>query len=287
MKQFENKWAIILGASSGMGLATAQKLAASGMKLVLVHRDRRGAMETIQQAFDKLGSKTEVLTFNVDALNAESRTAVLQEVKEKVGTQKVHLLLHSIAKGNLKRIAHTTKESGTNDSEVDEPFARIKALEAAINFGSQQLGEEDFSLTLQAMSTSMWSWTKELIAEDLFAEKARIIGLSSEGHHRIWPGYGAVAVAKSSLETLAKYMAVELGPLGLRTNIIQAGITPTTSMEMIPGSELMKASAKHRNPLGRLTTTDDIANAVYLLALPEADWINGSCIVVDGGENLV
>jgi NAD(P)-dependent dehydrogenase (short-subunit alcohol dehydrogenase family) len=287
MKQFEDKWAIILGASSGMGLATAKKLATDGMNLIMVHRDRRGAMEQIQQEFNELSSKVKVLSFNVDALNLEARTQVLAEVKEKAGTNKVHVLLHSVAKGNLKRLAHVTHDTAQCEEEADAPFERIKAMEAKINFGTQQLGEEDFSLTLQAMSTSMWSWAKEMIAADLFSEKARIIGLSSEGHHRIWPGYGAVAVAKSSLETLAKYMAVELGPLGLRTNVIQAGITPTPSMEMIPGSGLMKASAKHRNPLGRLTKTEDIANVVYLLSLPEGDWINGSVIIVDGGENLV
>ena len=56
---------------------------------------------------------------------------------------------------------------------------------------------------------------------------------------------------------------------------------------MIPGSDLMKDSAKFRNPYGRLTTPEDVANVVYLLCQPEADWINGTRIVVDGGESLV
>lgn len=287
MTNFNNQWAVILGASSGMGLATAKKLASVGMNLILVHRDRRSAMEKVQKDFDELTKNVQVYAYNVDALSSEAREQLLNDVKEKVGTKKVALLLHSIARGNLKRLAHEEKKSQEATSAEQAPFAKIKELESQINFGTQHLGEEDFSLTLQAMGTSMWSWTKALLAAELFTDKARIIGLTSEGHHRIWPGYGAVAVAKSSLETLAKYMAVELGPLGLRTNVIQAGITPTVSMEMIPGSEMMKASALHRNPLGRLTKTDDVANAVYLLCLPEADWINGTCVIVDGGEHLV
>jgi len=286
MDTLKGKWAIILGASSGMGLAAAQKLAKAGMKLVLVHRDRRAVMDQVQAAFDDMAKATDILTFNTDALQADKRTEILQAVREKVGAGNVHLLLHSIAKGNLKRLSHLRHANEPTVDAIEIPFADIRKEEERVNYGSQLLNEEDFSLTLQAMGTSMWTWAEALIERGLFAEKARIIGLTSEGHNRIWPGYGAVAVAKSSLETLSRYMAVELGPLGIRTNVIQAGITPTVSMEMIPGSNLMKASAKYRNPLGRLTATTDVANAVYLLCLPEADWINGTCLIVDGGEHL-
>lgn len=286
MNTLKGKWAVILGASSGMGLASAQKLANAGMKLVLIHRDRRVVMDQVQAAFDEMARVTEVLTFNTDALQAEKREEIIQALQVKVGVGEVHLLLHSIAKGNLKRLAHVRHADATNPTEIEGPFVAIRAHEGLVNYGAQQLNEEDFSLTLQAMGTSMWTWVQALINKELFSPKARVIGLTSEGHNRIWPGYGAVAVAKSSLETLSRYMAVELGPLGIRTNVIQAGITPTVSMEMIPGSDLMIASAKYRNPLGRLTTTTDVANAVYLLCLPEADWINGTCLIVDGGEHL-
>ena len=286
MDTLKGKWAVILGASSGMGLASAQKLAASGMKLILVHRDRRAVMDQVQTAFDELANQTEILTFNTDALQADKRVEIIQAIEGKIGAGQVHLLLHSIAKGNLKRLSHTQHGSLNSNDPTEAPFAAIRSAEEKVNYGSQQLNEEDFSLTLQAMGTSMWTWAQALIEKGLFSKRARIIGLTSEGHNRIWPGYGAVAVAKSSLETLSRYMAVELGPLGIRTNVIQAGITPTVSMEMIPGSDLMKASAKYRNPLGRLTATTDVANAVYLLCLPEADWINGTCLIVDGGEHL-
>lgn len=273
MKLFDGKnwWAVILGASSGMGLATAKKLGAAGMNLFLVHRDRRSVLEEAEKAFDEIRQGgVEVIARNVDGLNEERRAELVQELKDAAGPSNVRVLLHSISKGNLKLMGEVSEHS--NDG--------IKYPEAL-------LGETDFGLTIQAMASSMLSWTQSLIAADLFESQARVIGLTSEGDQRVWKGYGAVGAAKASLDVIAKYMAVELAPLGLRTNIIQAGITETPSQKMIPGSEIMTTSALERNPMKRLTRPQDVANVVYLMAQEEADWINGSKISVDGGEHLV
>lgn len=282
----KDTWGIILGASSGMGLATAKKMADSGMNLFLIHRDRRSVLEEVNNHFDEIRTKVEMMAFNTDALDKEKRQDVLNKILKRIGSRKISLLLHSIAKGNLKLMGKKDCTLPKAINELEENFSKTKRLSQEIDYGAQSLEELDFSLTTQAMATSILSWTQEILKLDLFSDKARVIGLTSEGHQRVWPGYGAVAVAKSSLETLAKYMAVEFAGDGLRTNVIQAGITPTPSMEMIPGSELMKGSAKFRNPYGRLTSPEDIANAVYLLCQPEADWINGTSLVVDGGEHL-
>src|SRR3569833_2960930 len=135
------------------------------------------------------------------------------------------------------------------------------------------------------MYTSLLDWTRGLLSVGLFHDDARIIGLTSEGSHKYWEGYAAVSIAKSSLESLAKYMAVEFASFGLKTNIIQAGITPTTSLKMIPGSEKLIVIGAERNPMGRITQPGDVANVVYLLCTGEAFWINGALIHVDGGEH--
>jgi enoyl-[acyl-carrier protein] reductase III len=80
-------------------------------------------------------------------------------------------------------------------------------------------------------------------------------------------------------------MAVELGKFGLKTNLIQAGITNTPSLQRIPSSQQLLELTPARNPLGRMTRVEDIANAIFLLCLDEAAWINGSVIHVDGGEH--
>ncbi len=278
-------WAVILGASSGMGLATAKKLASHGMNLVLVHRDRRSTLDQITQEFEELRKSVKVVSFNDDALSADKRRVMVDQIKNDIPQNSVAVLVHSVAKGNLKRLSHAEAEKkAENDLEVQ--FESIEKERRAIDFGKNRLEELDFTLTSQAMATSMLSWTNDLLESNLFSEKARIIGITSEGDWKVWPGYGAVAMAKSSLETLAKYMAVEFAPHGLRVNLVHAGVTDTPSLNMIPGSALMKASAKFRNPYGRLTQPEDVANAIYLLCLPEADWINGSRLMVDGGESL-
>ena len=115
---------------------------------------------------------------------------------------------------------------------------------------------------------------------------ALALALTSEGNKKAWRNYGAVSAAKSSLESISRSIALELGPLGLRSNIIQAGVTNTPSLNMIPGSKILKTNALLKNPLNRMTTPEDVANAVYLLCLPEANWINGAIIPVDGGESI-
>jgi len=82
-------------------------------------------------------------------------------------------------------------------------------------------------------------------------------------------------------------MALEFAPVGIKANCIQAGITMTKSLSMIPGYEKIKAHALQRNPNKRLTTPEDVANAVYLLTTDEAKWITGTVIKVDGGESLM
>jgi enoyl-[acyl-carrier-protein] reductase (NADH) len=144
---------------------------------------------------------------------------------------------------------------------------------------------EDIRFTTYAMSTSLLDWARLLIKEGHFQADARIIGLTSEGAHKYWDGYAAVSIAKSTLESLVTYMAVDLGKYGLKTNLIQAGISATPSLKKIPDSERLLELATRRNPLGRTTKPEDVAGAIYLLCLDEASWINGSIIPVDGGEH--
>ena len=106
MKFPADDWALILGGSSGFGLATAKKLAKRAMSICVVHRDRRGAMGRIEPEFDRIRNRGVVLlAFNKDALNAEVRSEILDELAEALGeVGRIRVVLHSIAFGNLKLI---------------------------------------------------------------------------------------------------------------------------------------------------------------------------------------
>lgn len=265
MKKFsENQWALILGASSGFGLATAKKLAAEGMSICAIHRDRRGSMERIEKEFEEIRKQGNgLLALNLDALSAEGINSVLPLLREKMGAGKVRVLLHSIAYGNLKPIAPSQENSETPLME-----------------------EEDMSRTIHSMGTSLLTWVQRLHKEEMFATDARVIGLTSEGNEIAWRGYAAVSAAKCALESVSRSIAVEFARFGIRSNIVQAGITDTPALRLIPGSEQMKTGAVGRNPMKRLTTVEDVANAIYLLSLEEASWINGALLRVDGGEHI-
>ncbi|MEO7215134.1 SDR family oxidoreductase [Mucilaginibacter sp.] len=266
-RKFSDSWAIILGGSSGFGLATVEKLAEYGMNSTVVYRETATQERSLRLKMEALAEKQNVSIelFNINALDAATRQALIQKLKEdKRKEGAVRLLLHSIARGNLKPLMPQT---GMNVDSIET------------------LSVEDIRYTTYAMSTSLLDWARELLAAGLFQKDGRIIGLTSEGAHKHWDGYGAVSIAKSSLESLSTYMAVELGRFGIKTNLIQAGITETPSLNKIPGSEKLIQVAKERNPLGRVTQTTDVANVIYLLCTDEAGWINGSVIHVDGGEH--
>jgi len=315
---FESRqWGLVLGGSSGFGLATARKLASHGLNLCIVHRDRRGAMRRIRPEFEWIRERgVELLTFNTDALDAENRAEVLDELEAALdGEGGIRLLLHSIAFGNLKLIApgatRDDEERNENGEDVAARLARElgvdpeRVAEAADRLFREEevdalsglarppeypegryLEDEDMARTIYAMGTSLLTWTRAVRGRGLFADDARVLGLTSEGNEVAWKGYAAVSAAKAVLESVSRSIAVEMAHFGIRSNVVQAGVTETNALRVIPGSDRLKAQARRRNPSGRLTQPEDVADAIYLLALPEAAWINGAVIRVDGGERI-
>lgn len=260
-KQFSGCWAIVLGGSSGFGLAAVEKLSQYGMNSVVLYRELAVSERSLKGKLSKLAEENEVTIapFNINALDETARKGFIKNIVKTIPKHGVKLLLHSIARGNLKPLV------------ADEANA--------------ELSIDDIQLTTYAMSTSMLDWARELLKADLFNSDARIIGLTSEGSNKYWEGYAAVSIAKSSLESLTTYMAVELSKYGLKTNLIQAGITETPSLMRIPDSDKLLETAAKRNPFGRMTKPTDVANVIYLLCTDEAAWINGTVIHVDGGEH--
>ena len=264
VREFENKneWAIILGASSGIGLATAKKLAKEGLNLCLVYRIRKSDVVTIKSEFETISStnKVKLIHFNKDIVKPENRELILTELQQNLlETGRVKCLVHSIAKGNLKPM----------NSE-----------------GDIELQNDDFHITLENMAFSLYDWTKHIFNKKIFSEDARILSFTSEGNKKAWRNYAAVSTAKVALEAISRNIALEFAPHGVKANCIEAGITDTPSFRMIPGNEKLMEYAINRNPFKRLTTPEDVANVVYLLTKKESKWITGVTLPVNGGEHL-
>jgi NAD(P)-dependent dehydrogenase (short-subunit alcohol dehydrogenase family) len=308
MRFATDQWAVILGGSSGFGLAAAQKLAEHGMSCFIVHRDRRGAMARIEPEFARIRDQgVELVTINADALDPAVRAECLDRLAGAVGQHgKVRVLLHSIAFGNLKllvpeapaeraAVARLASELGIDATVLGDAVNRLFAsghdalgslAQPPAYPGSAFLEDDDFARTIDSMGTSLVAWTRAIVERGLFAPDARVLGLTSEGNTVAWKGYAAVAAAKVVLESVTRAMAVELAPYGIRANIVQAGITDTPALRAIPGHDHLAAHARLRNPFRRLTTPRDVANVICLLATDEAAWINGALIRVDGGEHV-
>jgi len=263
IKEFQNKeqWALILGGSSGLGLATAKKLAKHGMNICIIHRNSRVQEDAIQVAFESIKqSGVQFKSFNTDAFNVDKRETVIKELKVLLGEKgRLRTLVHSVAKGNLKPMISHDKTALKND---------------------------DFALTINAMAISLYDWTKALYSNHMFAKDARIVSFTSEGNTKAWENYAAVSAAKVALEAITRNIALEFAPIGIKANCIQAGVTDTASLRMIPGSDHIIKHTLKRNPNKRLTLPEDVANAVYLLSKDEASWITGTILPVDGGEHL-
>lgn len=254
-------WAIILGGSRGLGLATAHKLSEDGYAICIVHRDRRADLPEIDNQFAKIKKRAPAFcSFNADAVNPQKRKEIIQLLKSGFTEgDRLKVLVHSIAKGSLKPMYNPHGEA---------------------------LSAEDIEITFRAMALSLYEWVQNLVSENMNHPDMRVISFTSEGNTKAMPGYAAVSVAKAALEALTRSIALEFAPLGIKANCIQAGVTNTSSFNMIPGSERIMEMAKKRNPYGRITRAEDVADVAAMLCREEARWINGSIVKADGGESL-
>jgi len=261
----KNDWALILGASSGFGGATAKELSRCGMNIIGVHFDRAVTIpqaEAVKKAVEENG--VQALFFNVNASDETKRNEVLDEVKKVFDNDSgsnLKVLMHSLAFGTLRPFISKNTQDMMTQRQVE--------------------------MTIDVMATSLIYWVQGAFTRGLMKKGGRVYAMTSSGGHAVLPNYGAVSVAKAALESIIRQLAMELGPFGITANSIMAGVTDTPALRKIPGAQKMIEIATAKNPQMRTTTPEDVANAIVLLSHDNGYFISGNVIGVDGGEDVV
>ena len=245
MTALQGQVALVTGAARGIGRAIARKLAASGADVAVNYYNSHDEAE---------------------ALCAELRA--------------------------LGRRAHAIQGSVGVPESVDEMFAAFREHFDRIDIVVSNAASGVLKPVME-MGLKHWRWCMETnaFALDLLAQRAvpmmrdggRIVAMSSLGAQRAMPAYGFIGASKAALEALVRALAQELGPRGIRVNTVSAGVVDTDALAYFPNRDELLADFARRTPAGPRLTPEDVANAVYLLCLPEASMINGHTLVVDGG----
>jgi enoyl-[acyl-carrier protein] reductase III len=255
-------WSLILGASSGMGRSCALALAEAGSNILGVHLDSAQRQGDVDEIVERIrGYGVRVHFFNENAASDKVRGRVLAEVTKRMDGDGVRVLVHSLAFGSLV------------------PFLPANETE-------EVLSPRQLDMTMSVMANSLVYWVQDLFGAGLLPTGAKVFALTSAGTARVARNYGAVSAAKCALESHVRQLAVELAPHGVSVNAIRAGITLTPSFLRIPESGELAQRARLANPHGRLTTPDDVSEAIALLAHARSSWLTGNVIGVDGGEIL-
>jgi len=202
-----------------------------------------------------------------------------------------------------------------NDRAAEETAEELRALGAEVvlvrgNVTSQRVLEEVAALgpldvlvhnaatgvIRPALETDdrHWDWTMNANARALLQltravapqmpDGSSIVAISSLGSQRVLDNYILIGTSKAALESLVRYLAVELAP-GIRVNAVSGGVVETGALEHFPNREEMRAAGR-ANPVGKMVTPEDIAGAVAFLCSPDADMVRGQTLIVDGGFSL-
>ena len=240
-----NRIAFVTGAARGIGRAIALKLAAAGCDVAVVYHTSQEEAEAVCQAISELGRR--VLALQADVSEPESVADAFAAFREKF--TRLDIVVSNAAIGVLRPALKLTLKHWRRCMETNALALNLLAQEAV----------------------------------PLMGKGGRIIALSSLGASRAIPHYAFIGASKAALESVARSLALELGPQGIRVNTVSAGVVDTDALKYFPNREQLLDEYARRTPAGPTLTAEDVANAVYLLCLPEAEMITGHTLVVDGG----
>jgi NAD(P)-dependent dehydrogenase (short-subunit alcohol dehydrogenase family) len=258
----ERGWAVVLGVSSGTGAAAARALARDpGLDVLGVHRGHHPReADALRDEITALGRRAVLLV--ADAGTAQAPRDLAPALEQAAGSRSVKVFVHSIANASVGRLA-----SGQGE----------------------WLGPKQIDKTLTSMASSFVYWTQELLRRDMLAPDARLIGLTNTLDDSLVDGCAVIAAAKAALEAYVRALAVELGPLGYRTNLLKFSAVVTPALRRVLGDAGAEMAAKVHgdlSPSGRACTAEEVGEFVSVLAGPKVAWMNGATIDFTGGTSL-
>ncbi|MGB3277382.1 MAG: SDR family oxidoreductase [Castellaniella sp.] len=253
MTRLENKVALVTGASQGIGLAVARKLAAQGAFVVIQGNRSMQAADDAVRGIESQGGRAAALQAD---LAQEDGPAQLCErldalLRDRLGCPDLDILVNNA--GVLKR----------------EPIEAVTPAQ--------------FDLTLNVNLKAPFFLIQGLLPR--LRDQGRIINVSSLGTRVAFPAMAAYAPAKAGLEALTRLLAAQLGPRGITVNTVSPGLTETGMNPQLATSEAGR-QAVASIALGRLGQPDDIAGVIAFLAGEDARWVTAQCIEVSGGQRI-
>lgn len=247
-RDLDGKVALVTGGSRGIGRAVSLELASRGANVVIGYlRNRRAAEETVNLVEDR-------------------------------GVKCVPIKAHVGDEDQLAKLF----------GSVAETFGRLDVFVSNAATGVIK--------PVMDLDAKAWAWTMDTNARALFlgAQHAAplmqdggvIIAMSSNGATRVLPGYAAVGASKAAIESVVRYLAVELAPR-IRVNVVSPGVVDTDALRHFPARDEMLREAERKTPAGRLVTEEDVADAVGFLTSEAAAMITGHTLVIDGGASVL
>ena len=239
---------LVVGGTRGLGRATSLRLAHSGARVLANFVRDRAAAEQLEAV--ARASNLKLATVRADVSIASGLEALCQRVTTEYAP--LHGLVFAAATGVHKLLSEATSRH--------------------------------FDFTFQLNVKAYFELVQKL--GPLFAPGASIVAFSSAGGTRASPTYGLVGASKAALESLTRHLALELGPKGIRANIVSPGIVATDVWKVLPNAESRLRSARERSALGRLVSCEEVAEAVHFLCTDASSGIDGATLVIDGGAQI-
>jgi enoyl-[acyl-carrier protein] reductase III len=184
-----------------------------------------------------------------------------------------------LVRGNVssERVAHQVAELGQLDALVHSAATGVvrPALETE---------DKHWDWTLAANARALLSLARAAVPS--MPRGSAIVAISSLGSFRVLENYVLVGTSKAALESVVRYLGVELAPRGIRVNAVSGGVVETGALEHFPNKDEMLQAARTRTPAGRMVEPRDITDAVMFLSGSNSEMICGQTLIVDGGFSL-